>query len=67
MFESHADQREIEKFRLHLNEIDTITSVLLKLSSRWSKIENDLHKCSDEKKVMRKRFVFVFVLNSSRF
>lgn len=40
--ESNAQSNEIEKFKLHINEIDTITSILLKLSHRLAKIENDL-------------------------
>ena len=48
--ENHAEQREIDKFKLHLTEIETITSVLLKLSSRWSNIENALRKSSEQNK-----------------
>ena len=32
----------MDKLKLHINEIDTITSILLKLSSRLAKIENDI-------------------------
>lgn len=42
IIESNGESNEIEKFKLHINEIDTITSILLKLSSRLAKIENDL-------------------------
>ncbi|CAF3030220.1 unnamed protein product [Rotaria sp. Silwood2] len=42
IIESNAESSEIEKFKLHINEIDTITSILLKLSSRLAKVENDL-------------------------
>ncbi|CAF1556406.1 unnamed protein product [Adineta ricciae] len=42
IIESTAEPNEIEKFKLHINEIDTITSVLLKLSSRLAKVDNDL-------------------------
>ena len=45
--ESNAQSNEIEKFKLHINEIDTITSILLKLSHRLAKIENDLLLLSD--------------------
>ncbi|CAF5191675.1 unnamed protein product, partial [Rotaria magnacalcarata] len=37
-----AELNEIEKVKLHINEIDTITSILLKLSCRLAKVENDL-------------------------
>lgn len=45
--ESNAQSNEIDKFKLHINEIDTITSILLKLSHRLAKIENDLLLLSD--------------------
>ena len=38
----------IEKFKLHINEIETITSVLLKLSTRLAKVENDLLMITDD-------------------
>lgn len=38
----------MEKLKLHINEIDTITSILLKLSSRLAKIENDILMISSE-------------------
>ena len=46
--ESKGELNEIEKLKLHINEIETITSVLLKLSSRLAKIENDLLMITDE-------------------
>ncbi|CAF1564324.1 unnamed protein product, partial [Rotaria sordida] len=46
IIESNAELSEIEKFKLHINEIDTITSILLKLSSRLAKVENDLSMLS---------------------
>jgi hypothetical protein len=42
IIESKAELNEIEKLKLHINEIETITSVLLKLSCRLAKVENDL-------------------------
>ncbi len=47
IIESNAESNEIEKFKLHINEIDTITSILLKLSNRLAKVENDLSTLSD--------------------
>ncbi|CAF0835230.1 unnamed protein product [Adineta steineri] len=47
IIETNAESNEIEKFKLHINEIDTITSILLKLSSRLAKVENDLLMISD--------------------
>ena len=47
IIECQADRNEIEKYKLHINEIDTITSILLKLSGRLAKIENDLLLLSD--------------------
>ena len=58
IIESTAEPNEIEKFKLHINEIDTITSVLLKLSSRLAKVENDLSSLpenSEQIKVRRSR------------
>ena len=45
--ESQAEVHEIEKLKLHINEIETITSVLLKLSCRLLKVENDLSAIPD--------------------
>jgi hypothetical protein len=42
IIETKAELNEIEKLKLHINEIETITSVLLKLSCRLAKVENDL-------------------------
>ncbi|CAM4916125.1 unnamed protein product [Rotaria socialis] len=42
IIESNAESSEIEKFKLHIDEIDTITSILLKLSTRLARVENDL-------------------------
>ncbi|CAF4360904.1 unnamed protein product, partial [Rotaria sp. Silwood2] len=42
IIESKAELNETEKVKLHISEIDTITSILLKLSSRLAKVENDL-------------------------
>ena len=48
IIESKGETNEIEKFKLHINEIDTITSVLLKLSARLAKVENDLSMLTDD-------------------
>jgi hypothetical protein len=48
IIESKAEQNEIEKLKLHINEIETITSVLLKLSCRLAKVENDLSAITDD-------------------
>jgi hypothetical protein len=48
LIESKAELNEIEKLKLHISEIDTITSVLLKLSSRLAKVENDLLMITDD-------------------
>ena len=48
IIESQAEQNEIEKLKLHINEIETITSVLLKLSCRLAKVENDLLTITDD-------------------
>lgn len=65
--ESNAESNEIEKFKLHINEIDTITTILLKLSSRLAKVENDLLMLSgsnDHAKVnFIKRLCFIIFLN----
>ncbi|CAF0900736.1 unnamed protein product [Didymodactylos carnosus] len=45
--EKSAQASEVEKFKLHINEIDTITNLLLKLSSRLAKVENDI-QCLQE-------------------
>lgn len=58
--ESHAEIHEIEKLKLHINEIETITSVLLKLSSRLVKVENDLSIATDDTKV---KSLHMFVLS----
>lgn len=42
IIEFNAESNEIDKFKLHISEIDTITSILLKLSSRLARVENDL-------------------------
>jgi len=42
IIESKGELNEIEKLKLHINEIETITSVRLKLSCRLAKVENDL-------------------------
>lgn len=42
LLECHGETNEIEKYKLFINEVDTITSILLKLSCRLAKIENDL-------------------------
>jgi len=47
IIESKAELNEIEKLKLHINEIETITSVLLKLSCRLAKVENDLLAITD--------------------
>lgn len=49
--EAQAEKHEIEKLKLHINETETITSVLLKLSSRLVKVENDLSSTTDDSKV----------------
>ncbi|CAF3630054.1 unnamed protein product [Adineta steineri] len=49
IIESKGESNEIEKFKLHISEIDTITSVLLKLSTRLAKVENDLSIITDDK------------------
>ncbi|CAF1059053.1 unnamed protein product [Rotaria sordida] len=48
IIESKAELNEIEKVKLHISEIDTITSILLKLSSRLAKVENDLLMITDD-------------------
>ncbi|CAF0860685.1 unnamed protein product [Rotaria sp. Silwood1] len=48
IIESKAELNEIEKVKLHISEIDTITSILLKLSSRLAKVENDLLIITDD-------------------
>jgi len=47
IIETKAELNEIEKLKLHINEIETITSVLLKLSCRLAKVENDLLTITD--------------------
>lgn len=49
--ESQAEVHEIDKLKLHINEIETITSVLLKLSCRLLKVENDLSDNNPHTKV----------------
>lgn len=47
LVESQGEIHEIDKLKLHINEIETITSVLLKLSCRLLKVENDLSSITD--------------------
>ena len=56
IIESKGELNEIEKFKLHINEIDTITSVLLKLSTRLAKVENDLLMITDDNNQMKVQF-----------
>ncbi|UJR08538.1 hypothetical protein I4U23_012800 [Adineta vaga] len=53
IIESEGEVNEIGKFKLHINEIDTITSVLLKLSTRLAKVENDLSMITDAEDQMK--------------
>ena len=60
IIEFNAESNEIDKFKLHISEIDTITSILLKLSSRLAKVENDLlapTDSSESNKVTRRSIV----------
>jgi hypothetical protein len=53
IIESKGEANEIDKLKLHINEIDTITSVLLKLSARLAKVENDLLMITDDQDQMK--------------
>jgi len=45
--EKFAELSEVEKIKMHINEIDTITNLLLRLSSRLAKVENDIQCLSE--------------------
>ena len=43
-----AQPNECEKFKLHVEEIDKITSLLLGLAGRLARAENSFALCSDD-------------------
>lgn len=59
--ETRAKSSEVNKFKLHAEEIDKITSLLLGLSNRLAKAENSLliltEKDTDGQKV---RMIFIY-------
>ena len=63
-----AQPNECEKFKLHVEEIDKITSLLVGLAGRLAKAENSFSLCTDttekvnfKKSIFEKsRFLFTF-------
>ena len=50
-----AQPNECEKYKLHVEEIDKITSLLLGLSARLARAENAFALCTDQSEKVRKK------------
>ena len=50
-----AQPNECEKYKLHVEEIDKITSLLLGLAARLARAENAFALCTDQSEKVRKR------------
>ena len=48
LIEFKGEKNEIDKFKSYINDIETITTIFLKLSCRLAKIENDLLTLTDD-------------------
>ena len=48
LIEFKGEKNEIDKFKSYINDIETITTIFLKLSCRLAKIENDLLTFTDD-------------------
>ena len=51
-----AQPNECEKYKLHVEEIDKITSLLLGLAARLARAENAFALCTDQSEKVRKRY-----------
>ena len=49
-----AQPNECEKYKLHVEEIDKITSLLLGLAARLARAENAFALCTDQSEKVRK-------------
>lgn len=59
LIEFKGEKNEIDKFKSYINDIETITTIFLKLSCRLAKIENDLLTLTDDN-AQAKVFLFLF-------
>ena len=50
-----AQPNECEKYKLHVEEIDKITSLLLGLAARLARAENAFALCTDQSEKVRKK------------
>ena len=51
-----AQPNECEKYKLHVEEIDKITSLLLGLAARLARAENAFALCTDQSEKVRKKW-----------
>ena len=55
-----AQPNECEKYKLHVEEIDKITSLLLGLAARLARAENAFALCTDQSEKVRIRYGILF-------
>ena len=63
LVETRATQREVSKFKFHVEDTEKITNLLVSLSGRLARTENALSQPtdkSDEEKVQSEFFAFLF-------